>query len=258
MKLRCIAILNRRDIPVYMQNFDETPNEDTNVKYQYLAHTSVDVIEERMANGKSTDLYLGLLQTVGEIAIYGYVLNTGARIILMISVPEYIVRSAAIREIFQQIHAGYIALVCNPFNDEQEEGKKCIGIDTAYNVGAVIASGDKHHVLSTGYSRELPGNTHAEQCALMKIAARKELVPKTAVMYTTMEPCSKRSAGNTPCVKRVLESGIRLVYVGAREPPIFVQCTGIKELTDNGVKVVHIAELEAECKALNLHLERKL
>ncbi|KAJ2817295.1 hypothetical protein FBU31_006274 [Coemansia sp. 'formosensis'] len=139
-----------------------------------------------------------------------------------------------------------------------DEGKKCIGVDTAYNVGAVIASGDKQHVLSTGYSRELPGNTHAEQCALMKIAEREEIVPNTAVMYTTMEPCSKRSPGNAPCVKRVLESGIRLVYVGVREPPIFVQCTGIEELTDNGVQVVHIAELEAECKALNLHLEGKL
>ncbi|KAJ2756901.1 hypothetical protein GGH94_002569 [Coemansia aciculifera] len=119
MKIRCIAILNRQDIPVYMRSFDETLNEDSAVKYQYLAHTSVDVIEERMANTKSTDLYLGLLQTVGELAIYGYVLNTGARIILVISVPESIVRSAAIREIFQQIHAAYIALVCNPFNNEQ-------------------------------------------------------------------------------------------------------------------------------------------
>ncbi|KAJ2062850.1 hypothetical protein GGI17_002135 [Coemansia sp. S146] len=119
MKIRCIVILNRQDIPVYMRSFDETLNEDSAVKYQYLAHTSVDVIEERMANTKSTDLYLGLLQTVGELAIYGYVLNTGARIILVISVPESIVRSAAIREIFQQIHAAYIALVCNPFNNEQ-------------------------------------------------------------------------------------------------------------------------------------------
>ncbi|KAJ2687346.1 hypothetical protein IWW39_002988 [Coemansia spiralis] len=118
MKLRCIAILNRQDIPVYMRSFDDAPSEESTVKYQYLAHTSVDVIEERMANAKSSsDLYLGLLQTVGELAIYGYVLNTGARILLVISVPESVVRSAAIREIFQQIHAGYIALICNPFNE---------------------------------------------------------------------------------------------------------------------------------------------
>ncbi|KAJ2734179.1 hypothetical protein IW152_002518 [Coemansia sp. BCRC 34962] len=119
MKLRCIAILNRQDIPVYMRSFDDSPSEDSAVKYQYLAHTSVDVIEERMANTKSSDLYLGLLQTVGELAIYGYVLNTGARLLLVITVPESVVRSAVIKEIFQQIHAGYIALICNPFNDGQ-------------------------------------------------------------------------------------------------------------------------------------------
>ncbi|KAJ2381057.1 hypothetical protein H4S02_006387 [Coemansia sp. RSA 2611] len=95
MKLRCIAILNRQDIPVYMRSFDDAPSEESTVKYQYLAHTSVDVIEERMANAKSSsDLYLGLLQTVGELAIYGYVLNTGARILLVISVPESVVRMA--------------------------------------------------------------------------------------------------------------------------------------------------------------------
>ncbi|KAJ2075316.1 hypothetical protein GGH13_000697 [Coemansia sp. S155-1] len=236
MKIRCIVILNRQDIPVYMRSFDDTPSEDTTVKYQYLAHTSVDVIEERMANTKSTDLYLGLLQTVGELAIYGYVLNTGARIILVISVPESIVRSAAIREIFQQIHAG---------------------VDTAYNVGAVIASGDKQKILSTGFSRQYPGNTHAEECALLAIANDKEQVPETSVMYTTMEPCSKRLSGNTPCVNRIIESGIRLVYVGVREPPNFVQCTGVEELTKKGVKVVHIAELEAECRKLNEHIVAK-
>ncbi|KAJ2103595.1 hypothetical protein GGI09_000582 [Coemansia sp. S100] len=241
MKIRCIVILNRQDIPVYMRSFDDTPSEDTTVKYQYLAHTSVDVIEERMANTKSTDLYLGLLQTVGELAIYGYVLNTGARIILVISVPESIVRSAAIQLMRRAI----------------EEGKKCTSVDTAYNVGAVIASGDKQKIISTGYSRQYPGNTHAEECALLAITNKEEKVPKTSVMYTTMEPCSKRLSGNTPCVDRIIESGIRLVYVGVREPPNFVQCTGVEELTKKGVKVVHIAELEAECRKLNEHIVAK-
>ncbi|KAJ2573982.1 hypothetical protein GGH95_003980 [Coemansia sp. RSA 1836] len=96
-------------------------SEDSKVKYQYLAHTSCDVIEERMAKA---DMYMGLLQTVGELAVYGYVLNTGMRIILIISVPpdSVVIRSAAIREVFQQIHAGYIALVCNPFNESDNGG----------------------------------------------------------------------------------------------------------------------------------------
>ncbi|KAJ2004717.1 hypothetical protein GGI02_000469 [Coemansia sp. RSA 2322] len=115
MKLHCIAILNRQDSPVYLRNFD-TPSDD--VKYHSLAYTSCDVIEERMASSKSNDLFLGLLQTVEELSVYGYVLNTGVRIILVLSVPESMVRSSSVREMFQQIHAAYIAMVCNPFNEE--------------------------------------------------------------------------------------------------------------------------------------------
>ncbi|KAJ2009436.1 hypothetical protein GGI04_000463 [Coemansia thaxteri] len=115
MKLHCIAILNRQDSPIYLRNFD-APSDD--VKYHSLAYTSCDVIEERMASSKSNDLFLGLLQTVEELSVYGYVLNTGVRIILVLSVPESMVRSSSVREMFQQIHAAYIAMVCNPFNEE--------------------------------------------------------------------------------------------------------------------------------------------
>ena len=55
----------------------------------------------------------------------------------------------------------------------------CSSVDTAYNVGAVIVgpspcsptSVDKQtqkQIIATGFSRELPGNTHAEECALIK------------------------------------------------------------------------------------------
>ncbi|KAJ2023259.1 hypothetical protein IWW57_004189 [Coemansia sp. S610] len=133
-----------------------------------------------------------------------------------------------------------------------DAGKACTSVDTAYNVGAVIASGDKQRVLSTGYSRQHPGNTHAEECALLAIADSKDL--PSSVLYTTMEPCSRRLSGNKPCVARILESGIKWVYVGVREPPNFVQCTGAEELTQKGVAVVYIAELESECRKLNQHL----
>jgi pyrimidine deaminase RibD-like protein len=56
-------------------------------------------------------------------------------------------------------------------------------------------------------------------------------------MYTTMEPCSKRVSGNSPCVARILatrdygnsRAGCKVirVYVGAMEPSNFVNCEGI-------------------------------
>ncbi|KAJ2734180.1 hypothetical protein IW152_002519 [Coemansia sp. BCRC 34962] len=133
-----------------------------------------------------------------------------------------------------------------------DAGKKCTSVDTAYNVGAVIVSGDKKRVLGTGYSRQHPGNTHAEECTLLAIPDPRDL--PSSVMYTTMEPCSRRLSGNKPCVARILESGIRRVYVGVKEPPNFVQCTGAEELAQKGVAVVYIVELESECRKLNQHL----
>ncbi|KAJ2899460.1 hypothetical protein IWW38_000981 [Coemansia aciculifera] len=135
-----------------------------------------------------------------------------------------------------------------------DAAKQCTNVETAYNVGAVICSSDKTRVLSTGYSRQYPGNTHAEECALMSLP--KNISLKDAVMYTTMEPCSQRLSGKLPCVARILESGrIAKVFVGVREPPNFVlQCTGMEELAKRGVHVVHVDELETECRLLNKHL----
>ncbi|KAJ1953667.1 hypothetical protein GGI12_005966 [Dipsacomyces acuminosporus] len=135
------------------------------------------------------------------------------------------------------------------------EGAKCSSVETAYNVGAVIVKNGR--VLSSGYSRQIPGNTHAEQCALITLHEQMgEDAAKGATMYTTMEPCSKRLSGNKPCVERVVEAGIAKVFVGIAEPPNFVQCTGIEELRNRGIEVVQIKELEDECRQLNKHLAK--
>ena len=111
---------------------------------------------------------------------------------------------------------------------------RCVPAPTAYNVGAVLVASDGR-VLATGYSRELPGNTHAEECALRKAAGG----PVTgSTLYTTMEPCSRRLSGNAPCVRRVIDAGVARVVLAILEPPRFVaDCTGVEELRAAGVVV---------------------
>ncbi|GAA5842374.1 hypothetical protein JCM5353_007094 [Sporobolomyces roseus] len=123
-------------------------------------------------------------------------------------------------------------------------------IPTAFCVGCVVTTSSNHAtnsnlLLSTGYSRELPGNTHAEQSALDKFLLlndkyseewKKELL-RGGKLYTTMEPCSVRMSGNTPCVQRILETEIRDVYVGVEEPGDFVECEGTRMLRENGRNV---------------------
>ncbi len=101
------------------------------------------------------------------------------------------------------------------------EADKSPPTDAAFCVGCVICfTSDATHasseeILATGFSRELPGNTHAEQCALDKLASefKPQSPPKSAGnvltldldLYTTMEPCSERLSGNLPCVQRILQ-----------------------------------------------------
>lgn len=129
-----------------------------------------------------------------------------------------------------------------------EQARKCGETQTQFNVGAVLVYDGE--VLETGHSRELPGNTHAEQCALEKYFQKtgtRELPPGTE-LYTTMEPCSFRLSGNLPCVDRIINTGIKTCFVGILEPDTFVKNnTGRDQLKNEGIEYIHIKGYEEEC-----------
>lgn len=131
-----------------------------------------------------------------------------------------------------------------------EKAKECEETTTAYSVGAVLVNGTE--ILSTGFSRELPGNTHAEQCALEKYFEKvgKREVPEGTVLYTTIEPCSFRLSGNDPCLTRILNlnGNIETVFVGILEPDTFVKNnTSLQTLLANGIDYVKIPGYEDAC-----------
>ncbi|TMW56280.1 hypothetical protein Poli38472_008928 [Pythium oligandrum] len=128
------------------------------------------------------------------------------------------------------------------------EAHKSIPSENAFCVGCVIVRDGE--VVSTGYSRELPGNTHAEQVALQKL----DFQATGTTVYTTMEPCSKRLSGNTPCVQSCLRAQVSRVVVGVMEPKNFVECEGVRLLQEAGVQVELLKGLEEECLAPNQHL----
>ncbi|KAJ2496221.1 hypothetical protein GGH96_005989 [Coemansia sp. RSA 1972] len=117
MKIHCISILSRHGTPIYLRNY--TICDD--VKYHYLAHTSLDIIDTRTQSHS----FLGHLQTVGDLSVYGYITNTNVKIIIVISVSNEspTVRSSHMRRVCECVHAAYVALVCNPFNERREEDK---------------------------------------------------------------------------------------------------------------------------------------
>ncbi|KAL1297194.1 hypothetical protein AAFC00_004764 [Neodothiora populina] len=136
------------------------------------------------------------------------------------------------------------------------EAKKSPPKPTNFCVGALLVSPSAASpVLATGYTLELPGNTHAEQCCFAKFATDRgvaeadmaSVLPDDAVLYTTMEPCNLRLSGNLPCVDRVLQAKIRTVCIGVNEPEKFVgENQGRRKLEDARVKVIHVSGLEDE------------
>lgn len=152
-----------------------------------------------------------------------------------------------------------------------EEANKCIPTPTAFCVGCVIVVPgrstmriEEKVILSTGYSRELEGNTHAEANALAKARDRSpaelerffpEGMPsdgvggllKEADVYTTLEPCSVRTSGLPPCASALVNAQIKRCFIGAAEPDDFVTCEGAEKLKQSGIEVVWLKGLEQEC-----------
>jgi pyrimidine deaminase RibD-like protein len=147
------------------------------------------------------------------------------------------------------------------------EAEKCETSPTAFSVGCVlvvhkVVTG-KPIVLATGYSRELPGNTHAEANAVVKARALSaddlaRMFPSSpsgsadellhhAEVYTTMEPCSVRTSGLSPCADALIAAKVRRCIIGVGEPADFVVCDGARKLAEAGIEVVWLKGLEDEC-----------
>lgn len=140
-----------------------------------------------------------------------------------------------------------------------DEAKKCTPVQTAYSVGCLIVDPVTHQILAKGYSRELEGNTHAEENALAKLLPQgttsdriREL--KNLDMYCTMEPCSERLSGKKSCTDRILEvkGVIGRVVLGVREPDKFVRCVGVEKLQENGIEVVRCEDKEFSMACLEV------
>ncbi|CAO3651989.1 unnamed protein product [Cunninghamella echinulata] len=97
--INCIAIIGKQNNPLFIKNFSST---HPDLKYHYIAHTSIDVIEER------------------DLAVYGYMTNTKVKFIVVVSVTDGTIRDTDMKTIFKKIHNAYVSQVCNPFYNMTE------------------------------------------------------------------------------------------------------------------------------------------
>ncbi|KAI9090441.1 Sedlin [Phlyctochytrium arcticum] len=113
----CVAVIGKTNNPLYIKNFSSTHQD---LKYHYIAHTSIDIIEERIStNAKHTDQYLGLLFAMEDLAVFGYITNTRIKFIVVIGLADVVIKDQEMKNLFRKIHAAYMNLVSNPFYDPE-------------------------------------------------------------------------------------------------------------------------------------------
>ncbi|MBF0785178.1 bifunctional diaminohydroxyphosphoribosylaminopyrimidine deaminase/5-amino-6-(5-phosphoribosylamino)uracil reductase RibD [Muribacter muris] len=109
-------------------------------------------------------------------------------------------------------------------------------------VGCVIVQ--QGNIVAEGYHARY-GDWHAERNAILN--CRQDL--EGATLYVTLEPCCHH--GRTPpCSDLIIESGIKKVVIGSRDPNPLVAGKGAAQLRQAGIEVVEDV-LRDECDRLN-------
>ncbi|MFJ4690708.1 dihydrofolate reductase family protein [Streptomyces sp. NPDC088766] len=128
---------------------------------------------------------------------------------------------------------------------------------TAFSVGAVVVAADGTE-LARGHSREAGDPVvHAEEAALAKTDPADPRLAG-ATVYSSLEPCARRSSRPAPCARLILDAGVRRVVTAWREPDTFVaDADGSGLLAAAGADVVVLPEYEERAKAPNGHLLRR-
>jgi len=114
LRLNAVAFVSPLNHPILIRTFIK--QEEYAIKYHYIAHTSLDIIEERVTSGgKSADCYLGLLYAMEDVAVYGYVTPLKMKIIVAFALTDTIIKDAEVNLIFKALHMAYYSAIANPF-----------------------------------------------------------------------------------------------------------------------------------------------
>ncbi len=112
-------------------------------------------------------------------------------------------------------------------------------------VGAVIVKNGV--AVAQGYHHKC-GDLHAERDAL-KNARERGADVRGGTIFVTLEPCCHYGK-QPPCTEAIIESGIKKVVIGSRDPNPQVNGRGVQILKEAGIDVVQDF-LSEECDKLN-------
>ena len=99
------------------------------------------------------------------------------------------------------------------------EAKKSKAEDAGIHplVGAVVVD-ENWNLISKAYRGERGKGDHAEYIAITKAREAGFTDFRTATIFATLEPCTHRGHGKTPCAERIVAAGFQNVCIGALDP----------------------------------------
>lgn len=133
-----------------------------------------------------------------------------------------------------------------------ELSRACPPSDTAFDVGAVVVD-TRGEEIARGYSRETDDRVHAEEAALAKLDPADPRLA-SATVYSSLEPCGRRSSRPRTCTRLILDAGVPRVVFALREPPTFVVGEGAEQLAAAGRTVVERPDLADAVREVNRRL----
>jgi len=83
----------------------------------------INLLTKPSSDRDSRDFYLGLLCTVEEYKIYGYVTNTRVKFVIIFEHSPSLLKDPDIKTLFQRLHQAYIDCISNPFCDPNTQLK---------------------------------------------------------------------------------------------------------------------------------------
>ncbi|KAG6555358.1 hypothetical protein Mapa_002584 [Marchantia paleacea] len=131
----CVAVVGQQNNPLYLQSFT---NGDDALKFHYIVHCSLDVIDEKVSNPKKlgvslNETFLGLLYPTEDYKVFGYLSNTKIKFILVTTDQD--LRDADVRNFFRRFHTAYVDAASNPFH---VPGKRITSPAFAERVSSIV------------------------------------------------------------------------------------------------------------------------
>lgn len=111
----CVSLISKENSPLFIKNYMD--DEDLNL--HRIVYASLDMIENRLLpqNGTAkppSDMYFGLLCSLEDCRVYGYLTSTQMKIIVVCKDVGEPLESGT-KLLFNGIHKSYVQAVLNPF-----------------------------------------------------------------------------------------------------------------------------------------------